>query len=134
MVTGVCGGTRGKNMSGVPANVRLGRYRPRSEPWAEGEGFEPPRPCGPPVFKTGAFNHSAIPPECGILYQKNVHSAENYSRMRKSSIELANLETGSTSIIAPSSVHGPSATSNRDGIPVTNRFVTAFKSRPMDET
>ena len=29
---------------------------------AEGEGFEPPRPCGPPVFKTGAFNHSAIPP------------------------------------------------------------------------
>ena len=29
---------------------------------AEGEGFEPPRPCGPPVFKTGAINHSAIPP------------------------------------------------------------------------
>ena len=31
---------------------------------AEGEGFEPPRPCGPPVFKTGAINHSAIPPSC----------------------------------------------------------------------
>ena len=29
---------------------------------AEGEGFEPPSPCGPPVFKTGAFNRSAIPP------------------------------------------------------------------------
>ena len=26
------------------------------------EGFEPPRPCGPPVFKTGAFNHSATCP------------------------------------------------------------------------
>ena len=29
---------------------------------AEGEGFEPPMPCGTPVFKTGAINHSAIPP------------------------------------------------------------------------
>ena len=30
---------------------------------AEGEGFEPPVPCGTPVFKTGALNHSAIPPD-----------------------------------------------------------------------
>ena len=30
---------------------------------AEGEGFEPPIPCGIPVFKTGAFNRSATPPE-----------------------------------------------------------------------
>lgn len=30
---------------------------------AEGEGFEPPEPCGSPVFKTGALNHSATPPE-----------------------------------------------------------------------
>ena len=29
---------------------------------AEGEGFEPSSPCGLPVFKTGAINHSAIPP------------------------------------------------------------------------
>ena len=29
---------------------------------AEGEGVEPPIPCGIPVFKTGAFNHSATPP------------------------------------------------------------------------
>ena len=29
---------------------------------AEGEGFEPPIPCGIPVFKTGAFNRSATPP------------------------------------------------------------------------
>ncbi len=34
-VTGVCGGTRGKNMSGAPVNERFGRYRPRSSlaPW-----------------------------------------------------------------------------------------------------
>ena len=30
---------------------------------AEGEGFEPPKPCGSPVFKTSAFNLSAIPPK-----------------------------------------------------------------------
>ena len=29
---------------------------------AEGEGFEPPIPCGIPVFKTGAFSRSATPP------------------------------------------------------------------------
>jgi hypothetical protein len=28
----------------------------------EGVGFEPTRCCHPPVFKTGAFNRSAIPP------------------------------------------------------------------------
>ena len=30
---------------------------------AEGEGFEPPEPFGPTVFKTAAFDHSAIPPQ-----------------------------------------------------------------------
>ncbi len=29
---------------------------------AEREGFEPPVPCSTPVFKTGAFDHSAISP------------------------------------------------------------------------
>ena len=29
---------------------------------AEGEGFEPPGPCGPLVFKTSAIDHSATPP------------------------------------------------------------------------
>ena len=29
---------------------------------AEGVGFEPTAPFGAPVFKTGAFGHSAIPP------------------------------------------------------------------------
>ena len=31
-------------------------------PLAEGAGFEPASPLGLPVFKTGAINHSAIPP------------------------------------------------------------------------
>ncbi len=30
---------------------------------AEREGFEPPIPHGTPVFKTGAFNRSAISPD-----------------------------------------------------------------------
>ena len=29
------------------------------EAFAESEGFEPPVPLGTPVFKTGAFDHSA---------------------------------------------------------------------------
>ena len=31
--------------------------------FAEREGFEPPIPHGTPVFKTGAFNRSAISPD-----------------------------------------------------------------------
>ena len=31
-------------------------------PVAEREGFEPPVPCGTPVFKTGVFDHSTISP------------------------------------------------------------------------
>ena len=30
---------------------------------AEEVGFEPTVPCGTTVFKTAAFNHSAIPPK-----------------------------------------------------------------------
>ncbi len=33
-----------------------------SETVAEAVGFEPTNPCGLPVFKTGAFNHSATLP------------------------------------------------------------------------
>ena len=33
---------------------------------AEAEGFEPPDPCGSPVFKTDAFGHSATPPAASI--------------------------------------------------------------------
>ncbi len=29
---------------------------------AEGEGFEPPVPCGTAIFKTAALNHSATLP------------------------------------------------------------------------
>src|ERR1700704_1368142 len=31
--------------------------------FSEGVGFEPTDPCGSPVFKTGAIDHSAIPPD-----------------------------------------------------------------------
>ena len=34
----------------------------RHSPLAMGEGFEPPDGFPPPVFKTGAINHSASPP------------------------------------------------------------------------
>jgi hypothetical protein len=32
---------------------------------AEGKGFEPLRPCGLPVFKTGAFNQTPPPLRVG---------------------------------------------------------------------
>ena len=31
--------------------------------FAEREGFEPPVPCGTPVFKTGVIDHSTISPD-----------------------------------------------------------------------
>ena len=34
--------------------------------FAEAEGFEPPVPCGTPVFKTGTFDHSVTPPELRV--------------------------------------------------------------------
>ena len=40
---------------------------------AEEEGFEPPVPCGTTVFKTAAFDHSAIPPGAKLVKKCNVH-------------------------------------------------------------
>ena len=40
---------------------------------AEEEGFEPPVPCGTTVFKTAAFDHSAIPPGAKLVKKYNVH-------------------------------------------------------------
>ena len=42
--------------------------------FAEAEGFEPPVPCGTPVFKTGTFDHSVTPPE---FCDKNTLSDSN---------------------------------------------------------
>jgi hypothetical protein len=49
---------------------------------AEGVGFEPTEPCGSPVFKTGAIDHSTTPPVhcCGrdmavvaLAFKQNSH-------------------------------------------------------------
>ncbi len=42
---------------------------------AEGVGFEPTMPCGIPVFKTGAFDRSATPPDVSISQAKKVYFA-----------------------------------------------------------
>ena len=39
--------------------------------FAEEEGFEPPVPCGTTVFKTAAFDHSAIPPGAKLVKKYN---------------------------------------------------------------
>ena len=39
---------------------------------AEREGFEPPVPLSTPVFKTGAFDHSAISPIVWIASQPHL--------------------------------------------------------------
>ena len=49
-----------------PSSQRRGVGFLRTQKLAEGVGFEPTIPCGIPVFKTGAFVRSAIPP-CGRL-------------------------------------------------------------------
>ena len=44
-------------------NKKSIHYRGRTlKSFAEEEGFEPPVPLGTTVFKTAAFDHSAIPP------------------------------------------------------------------------
>src|SRR5260370_35252744 len=54
---------------------------------AEGVGFEPTDPCGSPVFKTGALNHSAIPPSCSLLA---TYVANSSPRIRLDSDLVAN--------------------------------------------
>ena len=39
---------------------------------AEEEGFEPPVPCSTTVFKTAAFDHSAIPPGAKLVKKCNL--------------------------------------------------------------
>ena len=46
----------------MTARNAVGEQALRRARLAEGVGFEPTRACALPVFKTGAFNHSAIPP------------------------------------------------------------------------
>ena len=51
---------------------------------AEEVGFEPTEPCGSTVFKTAAFNHSAIPPYARVQhYEANrsfkLNTSKQYS-------------------------------------------------------
>ena len=49
---------------------------------AEEVGFEPTEPCGSTVFKTAAFNHSAIPPYRLVGYHiMMLMNDEEYMRM-----------------------------------------------------
>ena len=45
---------------------------------AEGVGFEPTRPFGLPVFKTGAINRSTTPP--GLFVFSKFATAERFSK------------------------------------------------------
>ena len=55
---------------------------------AEGVGFEPTDPCGSPVFKTGALNRSAIPPESSNANNATgVRIGKLYSKIGKTRTE-----------------------------------------------
>ena len=56
----VCAAARRSNCVLIPHTKRVYSLR---DFMAEGVGFEPTGPCGPPVFKTGAIDHSATPPD-----------------------------------------------------------------------
>ena len=46
----------------TPMNTKKDAQPVGNQRMAEGVGFEPTGPCGPPVFKTGAIDHSTTPP------------------------------------------------------------------------
>ena len=53
---------RNHEMTGTDPHPPRARKRCGAEDLAEREGFEPSNPFGSPVFKTGAFVHSATAP------------------------------------------------------------------------
>jgi hypothetical protein len=58
----------------MPAEV-IWNMRVPSYVLAEEVGFEPTEPCGSTVFKTAAFNHSAIPPRRFAIRQRRAQAA-----------------------------------------------------------
>ncbi len=58
---------------------------------AEREGFEPPEPFGSTVFKTAAFDHSAISPGATkvefFLFPKNISLKKNTEMLKKKAIQ-----------------------------------------------
>lgn len=68
------GSIRGREGRVRDGLLGVGRLRAAVEDeMAEGKGFEPPKACASPVFKTGAINHSATPPAPA---QHRVHRRE----------------------------------------------------------
>jgi hypothetical protein len=46
---------------------------------AEEVGFEPTEPCGSPVFKTGAIDHSATPPINELSYANQFETQRRHT-------------------------------------------------------
>gem|GEM_PF-3777118 len=59
-------------------NLQSAIHNPQFERLAEGVGFEPTRPFGLPVFKTGAINRSTTPP--GLFVCSKFATAERFSK------------------------------------------------------
>ena len=62
---------------------------------AEEEGFEPPVPCGTTVFKTAAFDHSAIPPGAKLVKKSNLKTKKqkNMALLRAGKVETVKIFT-----------------------------------------
>ena len=60
---------------------------------AEEEGFEPPVPCGTTVFKTAAFDHSAIPPGAKLVKKSNrkTKKRKNMALFRAGKVDLVKI-------------------------------------------
>jgi len=56
---------------------------------AEGEGFEPPETCASTVFKTAAFDRSAIPPASCIIYENYPFNASAPETISDNSVVIA---------------------------------------------
>ena len=58
--------------------------------YAEREGFEPPVPRGTTVFKTAAFDHSAIPPGAKLVKKckRQTKILSFFDRVKKKSVNM----------------------------------------------
>jgi hypothetical protein len=58
---------------------------------AEGQGFEPWEPLDSPVFKTGAFDHSATPPKDGAYFIDLRKSVNTRIRKKRKKVKKSDI-------------------------------------------
>ena len=136
------------NLSTEPSIDSSDSAHPAEQKMAEGEGFEPPVPCGTAVFKTAAFVHSAIPPDTEgeglrrLLETRHLRPAFQ-SRQAEShspespvqSVSNPNPSSGAvSSACSPASASSNTLSSTKMGAPVWTAIAMASLGRESTST